>query len=389
MLIGKTIEDGDAIKEKEINDEKSRRILVCGKTGSGKSYSIGVLLEEIIDKDDTIPVVIDPQGIYWTMAQPNQEQESELWEWDLYAEGENVNLLVPGDPIERYGGEDIVQRIEERGAKVNSLKINPSDLSNEMWVDLFDLDISELMGSTLYKAVKKARSDVGKDFIIDDIVDKVSKIKTHDKTKEAVLRKLDIAQGWDIFEKVSYTEIEELLDPNAINVIDLQTLEPSRYGLRNLVVAVLLKFLFRKRSVARRREALDLGSDMKKIWLAIDEAHNFCPSGKSTLSNDIITRWAKEGRQPGLSLIVASQQPSAIDSDVLTQCDVRIIHKLTNKKDIRSINALSEDYISNDISHYINKLSNVGEAVIIDDQQESIDISKIRPRKTEHGGWGA
>jgi len=386
MIVGKNIESGEL---KKINDEKSRRILVCGKTGSGKSYTIGVLLEELIGEEDVIPIVIDPQGIYWTMAQPNHEQESTLWEWDLYAEGEKVNLLVPGDPVKRYGGEDIVKKLEEKGVEITSLKINPSDLSNEMWVDLFDLDISELMGSALYKAVKKSRSEMGKDFMIDDIVANIEKIKTHDKTKEAVLRKLDIADEWDIFEKVSYKEIEELIDPNAINVIDLQPVEPSRYGLRNLFVAILLKFLFRKRSIARRREALDLGSGMKKVWLAIDEAHNFCPSGKSTLSKDILIRWAKEGRQPGLSLIVASQQPSSIDSEILTQCDVRIIHKLTNKKDIGSINALSEDYISNDIRHYIKQLSHIGEAAIIDDQKESVDLSKIRPRKTEHGGWGA
>ncbi|MFX0142082.1 MAG: ATP-binding protein, partial [Candidatus Hodarchaeota archaeon] len=309
MKIGKNVENNDEI---EFSDEKSRRILICGKTGSGKSYTMGVLLEELADKTDVFTIVIDPQGIFWTMVNPNNSQETNLWDWNLSPTGFRINLLIPGDPIERYGNIRIVEKLKEMDVNMTSLKINPSDLTNEMWCDLFGLDISDLMGTCLHKAVKSARSKLGKEFMISDIIKEVEKQKTHEKTIEAVLRKLDIATEWDIFELIKYKEIEELLDLSSINVLDLQPLEQSRYGLRNLVVAVLSKFIFRQRSVARRMEALNLDSDMKKVWLAIDEAHNFCPSGKSTLSKEIITRWAKEGRQPGLSLIVASQQPSAI-----------------------------------------------------------------------------
>ena len=70
--------------------------------------------------------------------------------------------------------------------------------------------------------------------------------------------------------------------------------------------------------LAPQRQALGLPADTQKVWLVIDEAHNFCPSGRSTLSKEILIRWAKEGRQPGLSLLVASQQPAAIDREILT-----------------------------------------------------------------------
>jgi hypothetical protein len=41
----------------------------------------------------------------------------------------------------------------------------------------------------------------------------------------------------------------------------------------------------------------------------------------------------KEDRQPGLSLVVAWQQPSALDMEVLSQCDAIISHALTTAVD--------------------------------------------------------
>src|SRR5690606_8848747 len=154
-------------------------------------------------------------------------------------------------------------------------------------------------------------------------------------------------------------------------------------------VAVLANFVFRARTIARRREALGLSSDVKKVWLAIDEAHNFCPSSTSTLSKEILIRWAKEGRQPGLSLIVASQQASAIDKEILTQCGIRVVHRITSKDDYRAIDSLSQDYLSEGLTHRINALNGPGETLVIDDQQESIVNVQVRPRQSTHGGSSA
>ena len=125
------------------------------------------------------------------------------------------------------------------------------------------------------------------------------------------------------------------------------------------------------------------------MWLFIDEAHNFVPSGKSSLAKDTIIRWVKEGRQPGLSIVVATQQPSAIDSDVLSQCDVILCHKITTREDIKSLNKLSQDYMSGALKTYVKNIDNVGEAVYVDDDEETVKMVQIRPRKSKHGGGEA
>lgn len=388
IFLGKDCETGDTVR---IEADQSQRVLVCGKTGTGKSYTLGVCIEELANMGSNIVLVIDPQGIFWTMAEANtvSDEVDGLWAFDRSPRGFSLNLMVPGDPVERFGDREIVEEMERRGIQVQSLRLNPSDLTPEMWCDLFDLDINELQGILLFKAVRQCKKRLGRDFLIDDISAEVDRLRGLDKTKEAVQRRLDMALDWQIFAEGQYREIWEILRQDQINILDLSVIAQGRYGLRNLVIAVLANFIFRKRTIARRREALGLPSDTKKVWLVIDEAHNFCPSGKSTLSKEILVRWAKEGRQPGLSLLVASQQPAAIDREILTQCGIRVVHRITSRDDFQAVNALSQDYLADGLATQIRRLSGPGDTLVIDDKRETVVHAQVRPRQSLHGGGSA
>jgi hypothetical protein len=197
-----------------------------------------------------------------------------------------------------------------------------------------------------------------------------------------------MANDWSIF-STDYQEVWEVFDTKSVNIVDLSTLDPGPRGRRNLIVDVLARDIFKRRTVSRRKEALGLISELPRVWMLIDEAHQFVPAGRTTLAKEALIRWAKEGRQPGLSLVVASQQPSAIDSEVLTQCDIILEQKLTNSADIQAINSLSQDYMGGELKTFIRKLERRGEAVLVDDEQERVVMTQIRPRKSNHGGGEA
>ena len=45
------------------------------------------------------------------------------------------------------------------------------------------------------------------------------------------------------------------------------------------------------------------------IWLFIDEAHEFLVKEGKTAASDALIQILREGRQPGISLVMATQQP--------------------------------------------------------------------------------
>jgi len=383
---------GKDLKSQEfvyLDDSRSRAVLVCGKRGSGKSYSLGVVVEELLESGNTLIVIVDPMGIYYPMAQPNYGQERLLWDWGLSPKGVSTLLLVPGEPEILYGGKQVVQVMESKGVRFRQFSINPADLSPDAWCELFDLSISDVMGIALFRAVQHLRRRRKEHFFIPDIIGAIEEDGlVQDRTRQALLNRLEMAQDWGIF-STRYQELWEVFDPQSVNIIDLSTLDPGPKGRRNLVVDVLARDIFKRRTIARRKEELGLVGELPKVWVLIDEAHQFVPAGKTTLAKEALIRWTKEGRQPGLSLVVASQQPSALDSEIISQCDIILAQKLTNRMDIQAINALSQDYMGGELKTYIRKLNRRGEAVLVDDEQEKVMMLQVRPRKSYHGGGEA
>jgi DNA helicase HerA-like ATPase len=386
LSIGKDTKTGEYVY---LDESRSRAVLVCGKRGSGKSYTLGVMVEELLEAEKTLVVIIDPMGIYYSMAQPNRDQERLLWDWGLSARGLPVLVLTPGEPEIMYGGRDVVKAMESQSVYFRRFNINPADLSPDAWCELFDLSISDGMGIALFRAVQNLTRRRKEQFYIKDIVDEVEGDGLiADKTREALLNRLEMANDWSIFSH-DYQEVWEVFDPRSVNIVDLSTLDPGPRGRRNLIVDVLARDIFKRRTIARRKEALGLISELPRVWMLIDEAHQFVPTGRTTLAKEALIRWAKEGRQPGLSLVVATQQPSAIDAEVLTQCDIILGQKLTNSADIHAINSLSQDYMGGELKTFIRKLERRGEAVLVDDEQERVVMTQIRPRKSHHGGGEA
>src|SRR5436305_1376166 len=120
----------------------SRAMLICGKRGSGKSYTMGVIIEELLNQPEpVIPIVIDPMGIYHTMSNRNTIQSGDLYSWGLNSRAYQTRLLIPGEPDQLYDPE-VLEAMKVRGLEIVPLRLNPADLSPDGWCDLFDLNIN-------------------------------------------------------------------------------------------------------------------------------------------------------------------------------------------------------------------------------------------------------
>ena len=129
--------------------------------------------------------------------------------------------------------------------------------------------------------------------------------------------------------------------------------------------------------------------EMPLVWLFIDEAHEFLPheSVSKTPSSDALIQILREGRQPGLSIVLATQQPGKIHTDAITQSDIVLSHRVTAELDVKALNAITQSYLYSSITDKINSLPKLkGSAIILDDNSERIYPMRVRPRFTWHGG---
>jgi hypothetical protein len=111
------------------------------------------------------------------------------------------------------------------------------------------------------------------------------------------------------------------------------------------------------------------------------------PLGVKTAATDALVQLLREGRQPGISVVLATQQPGQIHRDVMTQSDIVLSHRVTSQPDVDALNYIMQNYLSQGIAGYMNDLPSLkGSAIILDDNSERIYPIRIRPRFTWHGG---
>ena len=106
---------------------------------------------------------------------------------------------------------------------------------------------------------------------------------------------------------------------------------------------------------------------MPMVWLFIDEAHMFLPREGTTPATDVlVNEWLRRGRHPGLSLVFATQRPAALHSDVISQSDIIICHRLTAQDDITALEAIRPTYMREGIGDALKKMGiEKGVALII------------------------
>ena len=362
-------------------------VLICGKRGYGKSHTIGVFIEEIARLEKKVKnnlgvVVFDTLGIFWTTQFPNNVDAEELNRWKQDPEGFDINLLVPKKFVEEY---------KNKGIDVDSFSIRVSELSPYHWCQLFDVKETDPLGIILTRNVLKMQSSSTR-FSINELLTRIQNdMRGDDMVKDAAENFLTTADSWGVFDKDGLS-IRDFVKRGNITILDLSHL-PNPV-LKSIVATLVSEKIFEERIRERKiHELKKIGVDVEEtgmpmVWLAVDEAQLFLPNNKEVLSKDVlINEWMRQGRQPGLSLVLATQRPSALESEVLSHSDIIICHRLTAQEDIDALSRIRPTYMHGDIKESIKKIGDEkGVALIIDDTSESAHIIKIRPRLSWHGG---
>ena len=374
-------------------------VFIVGKRGSGKSYTMGSIAEGLADlpieiKQNLSIVLLDTMGIYWTMKYPNFQDADLVKKWGFEPRGLDVKIFTPTGFYYKY---------KEQGIPTDfPFSIRPLDVSATDWCNAFSLNTNSAEGVLITRAIQELNKK-GESYAVDDLIDYVQNDQDSDKvTKGIILNEFKKAQGWEIFSREG-TPLKDIISSGQVTVLDVSPYATMTSGweIKNLVIGLICRTLFNQRMLARKTEEFksvdaamhyfskDTEEKMQEplVWVAIDEAHEALPHDGKTAASDALITILREGRQPGISLILATQQPAKIHTDVMTQSDTVIAHRLTAKMDTEALGLLMQSYMRKGMDEEINMLPRLkGAAVLFDDANERLFPVQMRPRFTWHGG---
>jgi len=353
MYIG-LLKGYDLRVELDANTLVQKHCSILAKTGSGKSYTSAVILEELLERKVAL-LVIDPHGEYGSMKEPNRVGDFNRYK--IKPRGYDVTVYTPTTLA--------VNPRADRPFRFNGINLSAREIAKMISHESAASGMLGLLYETI--SILCDQTDV---YTLEDVIDQV--IKSTSKVKWNLVSHLESLIEIGLFSGIP-TPIVELLRPGRASIIDMTGIQPDLQG---MIVAKLLAEIFE----ARKRKLISPG------MVVVEEAHNYIPERGSgnAASTGIIRTIAAEGRKFGLGLMVISQRPARVDKNIISQCNTQIIMRVTNPNDLKALSKGLEGMTS-DLEEEIKRLP-AGTAMLVSNEIERPITVSIRPRKSRHGG---
>ncbi|MFF0541264.1 ATP-binding protein [Nocardia thailandica] len=328
----------------------NRHTFWCGQSGSGKTYALGVVLEELIAHTELPVVIFDPNADFVRLGELNPDATGVT---AAALSRRDIRVLRPNTgPKPRLRARFTGMPLASQAA---ILRLDPV-ADREEFNAFVHLRLQDMDGE------------------IDQVLSKIQAID------DTVMRRL--AQR---VENLGITEWEVWAGPDR-SVVDIVDERPDATVLdlggfstpdQQLVVALsLLDDLW-----ARREER-------RPVLLVIDEAHNLAsPQLDSPIAvavRERLIQIAAEGRKFGLWLLLSTQRPSKVHSGIISQCDNLALMKMTSPQDLDELGTYFGYAPAAMLAQ--SPWFRQGEALFAGGFVPAPVLAKVRPRLTAEGG---
>jgi uncharacterized protein len=279
----------------------NRHTFWCGQSGSGKTYALGVALEQVLMRTRLPVVVLDPNS-------------------DFVRLGEPTAACAPQDRT-RLNSRDV--RVLSAGAGADALTVRFRTMSPRARAAVLRLDpVDDRHEYHVLNRLRPAPGD-GPDAVVRALTD------LGGSDGAALLERLQNLQvlEWDVWSYDREPATEVVARRPAAAVLDLGSLQRTEEQLA--VALAVLDDLWERRE---RREP---------VLLVIDEAHTLAapdpgsPLGRAVL--DRLVQIAAEGRKYGLWLLLSTQRPSRVHRAVVSQCDNLTLMRMNSPVDLAEL----------------------------------------------------
>jgi membrane-bound metal-dependent hydrolase YbcI (DUF457 family) len=358
-------------------------VFVCGKQGSGKGYTIGVITEMLLSK--TIPRIsqVKKPATIIVFHKPREDMRSEFWsiidpnlnfsEVQILREEYGIapqrvitenNFRIFIDPFV-YENERMKFE-EDYATKAFPIAINPSRLTAEDWP--YVLSIGRKSGSMyvkkIFQIIKKTQYD--DDFGLEKIRRHIDASDLNPNQKSFASMRLETLEDY-----LNGGDFLRNLQIGGVNIFDLRKImmEPDDiFSVMMLVISSLLN---------------DTRTEREQFVFVINEAHDYLRTGLSKDFTDYINYLIRKKRHAGTWLMLDTHFPEDVDPKVIKGSDIKIFHK----SDVISSNLLRQVVEGTPIPPH---LLETGQAIIRSDKSnlgpDQVLVVQVRPRLTHHGG---
>ena len=369
-----TREPGEVPVVLSVKDVVSTHLAILASTGSGKSYTAGVIVEELMRSYNRAAVlIVDPHGEYHTLS--SIQGDSQFAGGDGYHP--EVKIFTPDKIKVRFS------TLTEGDIKY----LLPEGTSDKML---------HYLGQAFRSLQDRLKAEGRRDYLYNyhDLRDEVQRQqygKDGDSgdggnisSIQGLLWRLDsrFDRPESIFHAHEHIELQELYRPGRVTILQLSDIEQNE---QQVIVGTLLRRVNKARMMTTREEAtkgeyfLDY-----PVFTLLEEAHRFAPAGASVVSTHVLKTILSEGRKFGVGIGLITQRPGKLDQDVLSQCMTQIIMRIVNPIDQMTV-AQSVEGAGRAMLAELPALTK-GQAIISGVGVNTPVMCRIRPRLTVHGG---
>lgn len=369
-----TREAGEVPVVLSVKDVVSTHLAILASTGSGKSYTAGVFVEELMNQYNRAAVlIVDPHGEYHTLG------------------------AIMGD-AQFFGADGY--RPEVKIFTPDKIKVRFSTLTEADVKYLLPEGTSDKMAHFLAQAFRslneRLRAERRQDYAYayHDLRDEVNKQKFGSENQkdggnvssiDGLLWRMDsrFDREDSIFHAHEHIELKDLFKPGRCTILQLSDIEQHE---QQVIVGTLLRRVNKARMLSVRGE-LDKNNENfldYPVFTLLEEAHRFAPAGASVVSTNILKQILSEGRKFGVGIGLITQRPGKLDQDVLSQCMTQIIMRIVNPIDQQTV-AQSVEGAGRAMLAELPALTK-GQAVISGVGINTPVMCRIRQRLTMHGG---
>lgn len=370
-----TRDAGDVPIVLSVKDVVSTHLAILASTGSGKSYTAGVLVEEFMQSYNRASVlIVDPHGEYHTMQ------------------------AIKGDS--QFAGED-GYKPEVKIFTPEKIKVRFSTLTEADVKYLLPEGTSDKMLHFLGQAFRslndQLKAEGKRDYLYSyyDLRDHVQKQQFGKEGENAgdggnvssiqgLLWRLDARfdRPDGIFSADEHIPLQDLFRPGRCTILQLSDIEQHE---QQVIVGTLLRRVNKARVMTVREEATSGENFLDyPVFTLLEEAHRFAPAGASVVSTNVLKQILSEGRKFGVGIGLITQRPGKLDQDVLSQCMTQIIMRIVNPIDQQTV-AQSVEGAGRAMLAELPALTK-GQAIISGVGINTPVMCRIRPRLTKHGG---